>query len=485
MQSNAMKTIDFLAATECLTKGWHQARDESPPDAEAVFAMEQSREVKRLARKLFPGGTLVNNGNRFQDTRQLVADSSTKTVFDGTVRSDILTAKADILNRDGDGWNVIQVKSSFSDSRKLDDYVDGLAYSTIVLRRAGIAVKRSSLLLLSRAYRHGDPVDKLFTLIDKSEDVEKRVQTLEDEIDTAAAAVRAEEPPQPALNRACWRCDFFKTSCLGTSRGHTVVELPKLHHTKIKTLCERGVIDIADIPDDLKLNPTQQRAEAAMKSGSMTVDAVGLNVKLAAITWPCHYLDFETVTTTLPLYSGYGCHDPVLTQFSIHHRDSLDAQPTHSEFLAPAEESHERAVAEHLIRALGTRGAIIVYSPFEQTRIKALRTQFPEMDGPLAAIGERLVDFEKIIREHIYHPAFGGSFSLKKVVPTLVTDVGYDDLAVNNGSAAIALFARLARGEVKNVDEARRNLLAYCKTDTFVMVRLHEILAGMTRYRSQ
>lgn len=98
--------------------------------------------------------------------------------------------------------------------------------------------------------------------------------------------MRAEEPPQPVLKRACWRCDFFKTSCLGLGHGHTVVELPKLHYTKIKTLCEQGVINIADIPDDLKLNDTQQRAKAAMESGSMIIDVPGLNLALAAVALP-------------------------------------------------------------------------------------------------------------------------------------------------------------------------------------------------------
>ena len=200
---------------------------------------------------------------------------------------------------------------------------------------------------------------------------------------------------------------------------------------------------------------------------------------LADIKWPCHYLDFETVATMLPIYDGYGCHEQVLTQFSIHHRDSLEAEPSHSEFLASANASQERILAQHMIQSLGVSGSIIVYSSFEQTRIKALGDQFPDLSSSLAAILTRLVDFEKIIRSHIYHPAFGGSFSLKKVMPALGTGIGYDHLAVHDGSAAVALFAQIARGEVEDVDEARGDLLAYCKNDTYVMVRLHEIVARM------
>ena len=147
--------------------------------------------------------------------------------------------------------------------------------------------------------------------------------------------------------------------------------------------------------------------------------------------------------------------------------------------MADAKESQERLLAERLIEVLGTDGSIIVYSNFENVRIKALIDQFPDLTDPLNAIRGRFVDFEKIVREHVYHPRFAGSFSLKKVVPAFVTDVSYDGLAIADGDNAIAMFARMARGEIEDVAEVRRQLLAYCETDTLVMVKLHEILTGM------
>ena len=106
------------------------------------------------------------------------------------------------------------------------------------------------------------------------------------------------------------------------------------------------------------------------------------------------------------------------------------------------------------------------------------------MRGPLAAplhaILMRFVDLERIIKDHVYHPTFAGSFSLKKVVPALLPGVSYDGLPVADGDNAIALFARMARGELADVTAARQQLLAYCKMDTCVMVKLHEILLPMT-----
>ena len=475
-----MNRTDFVAAVECSAKGWYQARNPRELDDEVSFAIEQHDELKEFARNLYPNGTLVSGDDRIDTTRQLVTDPDTDTIYDATFIAGAFTATVDILSRDGDGWAVIAVKSSFSDKKKLDDYVDAIAYQVMVLRRSGVAVRRSTLLLLSRDYQRGNPVGRLFVPVDKTHEVDERTEVFEQQADALAGAVGAVVQPESAFCRACWSCDFFKAPCFGPERGHTVVELPVLHHARRNALCEQGVIDIADIPGDLKLNDMQQRARRAMESGQVAISE-GLAAALEDIKWPCYYLDFETVKTTLPLYRGYACHAQVLTQFSIHYCNDFDAEPIHREFLARTEEGQARTLAEQLIQALGDRGAIVVYGNFEEQRITELAARVPELAQPLTATIDRLVDFEKIIKKHVYHPAFGGSFSLKKVVPALLPDISYDDLVIQNGTAAVRLFAEMVRGEVEDVEEARRNLLAYCETDTFVMVKLHEVLAEMAR----
>lgn len=473
-----MNKTHFLAATKCTTMAWYQARHESsPPDEATRFRMEQGREIGAHARRLFLDGTLVDGHDQeaIANTQRLIADDATNIIFEATFTAGAFTAKVDVLSRNDNGWDVIEVKSSFA---AREEYVDDLAYTVMVLRQAGVTVKKSALLLLSREYRYEDPVDKLFTILDRTDDVDARAETFAARAETFVAAVLAEHVPEPVLNPACRNCDFYQTACLGSRHAHTVLELPRLSQAKLQELSAIGAIDLADVPASLTLNEIQQRIKAAAQSNRTFVSPM-LRDALEKIEWPCHYLDFETVASTMPLYHGHGCHRQVLTQFSVHHRDSLDAAPRHSEFLADAAQNQEQLLAEHLVEALGTRGAIIVYSNFEEVRIKALIDELPELAGPLSAIRKRIVDFEKIIKKHVYHPAFAGSFSLKKVVPALVPDVTYDGLVVADGDNAIALFARMARGEIEDIAEARRQLLVYCRTDTLVMVRLHEILTAM------
>jgi hypothetical protein len=53
-----------------------------------------------------------------------------------------------------------------------------------------------------------------------------------------------------------------------------------------------------------------------------------------------------------------------------------------------------------------------------------------------------------------YHPAFAGSYSLKVVLPALVPEMTYDDMAVANGQDAGLAWESLIRG---NLDQTERD----------------------------
>ena len=48
----------------------------------------------------------------------------------------------------------------------------------------------------------------------------------------------------------------------------------------------------------------------------------------------------------------------------------------------------------------------------------------------------RLWDLLPVVRNHVYHPRFGGSFSLKYVLPALVPDMTYEGMEVADGTDA-------------------------------------------------
>jgi hypothetical protein len=183
-------------------------------------------------------------------------------------------------------------------------------------------VTKASLLLISRNFRLGDSPTRLFEEFDKTGDVMVRVGQFETTADSQAGLLFHGAPPSPLLVSACRDCGYFREQCLGAGLAHTVLEIPALHHKKLKRLSDAGIIDLSRVPGDLNFNNQQLRAKDATISETTFVDA-GLEGALNTVVWPCSYLDFETVATVLPLYPGHGCHQQVLTQFSIHHRDTL------------------------------------------------------------------------------------------------------------------------------------------------------------------
>jgi hypothetical protein len=298
--------------------------------------MEQGQEVGALARQLYSSGIFVlevEGKTTTEVTQELVADSANETLFEAAFRAGPFVARADILTRHNGAWHLLEVKSRFPGKGKVDkELIDDIAYTALIIKRAGQPVAKASLALLSREFRFGDSPGRLFEIGDVTEEVMARIAEFEKTADSVAQALFSEAPPTPALVSACRSCAFFDDECLGAGLAHTVFEIPDLHHTKLKRLSAEGIIELSRVPEDLKLNDRQERAKYAALSGNAVVEP-GLGAALAAIDWPCHYLDFETVATVLPLYAGHGCHQQVLTQFSIHHRDSIDSDNRHSEYL--------------------------------------------------------------------------------------------------------------------------------------------------------
>ncbi len=118
---------------------------------------------------------------------------------------------------------------------------------------------------------------------------------------------------------------------------------------------------------------------------------------------------------------------------------------------------------------------------FETARIKELAQRFPGLSTSLEAIVARVVDLLPIARERYYHPSQQGSWSIKKVLPALVPELRYDQLdGVQDGGMAMDAFLEAIHPQIQPARKAQieQQLLAYCRLDTYAMVRLWRVFAG-------
>ena len=176
-------------------------------------------------------------------------------------------------------------------------------------------------------------------------------------------------------------------------------------------------------------------------------------------------------------------------QFSCHVEDANGAL-RHHEWIAEGAGDPRPALAEALVRALRGAKTILAYNAgFELGCIADLREAVPELGAALQGVARRVRDLLPIVREHVYHPDFGGGFGLKRVLPPLVPDLSYDDLAIQDGGSATVELERLLLGgaEMKKAERAalREALLAYCRLDTLAMVKIVARLRALAETRGR
>ena len=245
-------------------------------------------------------------------------------------------------------------------------------------------------------------------------------------------------------------------------------------------LAELGINDLRSVPNEL-LNEKQRMVKRHTLAGTVYFDGVGATADLAAHGTPAHFLDFETIQFAVPIWEGTRPYQQNVFQFSLH-TISQPGQLSHRAFLDLSGNDPSESFAKALIAACGEPGPIFVYNAgFESARIRELAKRYPGMARSLLVIDARLVDLLPVARNRYYHPSQQGSWSLKAVLPAAVPELSYEALAgVKDGGTAMEVYAEAIRPATvdERKQEIEQQLLAYCRFDTFALVRLWQFLNG-------
>jgi len=488
---NLSKTL-FQVGLQCHKKLWLQSRRRelaTPPDAATRARLRMGHVVGALAHQRWPGGVLVSeaparHARAVDRTRELLADPSVPAVFEAALEHEGIRVRADAIVRGTSGLELVEVKAS---SRLKNEHITDVAIQLHVAEGMGLAVGAVGLMHLEPSYVwHGGDydVERLFTI----DDVTERARASLGDVVTALPAMRAvlaaDEAPPIAIGRHCSRpymCPF-KEHCWREAPAHHVTELPSAGRELLGRLEAADIADVRDIPaDGFALTAMQERVRAATVAGEPRVSYKQLRRSLSALQYPITFLDFETWGPVLPVYPGTRPHEVIPFQWSAH-IEHADGRIEHREFLWTQADDPRPAFVGSLLRALPASGSVVVYSAYEESRLRALAELLPGDGGRLLELFvARGVDLLEIVRATVYDPGFHGSFSLKRVLPALVPDLGYEGMAIADGMAAAAAYAELIDPAT---DRSRREQLAgslreYCKLDTLAELRLLERLRSL------
>lgn len=441
-------------------------------------------EVGEMARRLRPSGRLVSAEQGLSaaitETERLMADHDGP-LFEATFSYDGVVVRADVID---DGW-LIEVKSTTNVKTDPPQHLEDAAVQAWVIESGGYPLQGIAVEHVDNSFVLEEP--GCYEGLLHTEDVTQAVRARTTEVPKWIGQLREvlADPtiPDVAVGAHCthpYECPFMGL-CWPAPSAYPVTSLPH-GGAVVAALQEEGFQDLREVPRGRLSKDKHIRVHESVLTGRPYLDPV-LGEELRQLPFPRAYLDFETIMFAVPRWPGMRPYQQAPFQWSLHIEHD-DGRLDHREFLDLSGDCPIRPLTETLVDAVPNTGPVVVYNKgFESTVLQLLANLVPDLADQLRSIRARLYDLLPLFREHYYHPDMHGSWSLKKVLPTLGTDVDYTALGheVAGGTDAQAAYLEAVVGggvqpnRLAQLDHALRE---YCRLDTLAMVRMVEIVGG-------
>jgi len=468
-----------MAGLICRRKLWLQLwRPElqAEPDGIIALFMAQGSLFGELAHRLYADAVLIDI--EIHNLAQAEADTLTAIeagagiILEATFRTGQYRVLSDVVKRlDDDSWHLIEVKSSTSVK---SEHVPDLAFQRYVMEQAGYSVSRCSVLHADTS-GHLPDLTSLFKEVDVTGQVEAYLPSVISDLLPLTPLLEQGAPiPTMQFKKDCVKCDF-QSFCWDEISQPTIYE--SIDVRKIPEMEALGIFYIDDIPGDFELPSTVRSMVDRMQRHRVDINPVPIQKMLDELQYPLYFLDFETVATAVPLFNDSSPWQKYAFQFSLHVL-SDDGGLNHVEFLHDSRSNPGKAIASSLLEHIGETGSVIVYNKtMEKDVLTELSIQFPHWGDGLRSMISRLWDLEVVFKKHYRHWQWGSKSSIKKVLPTLVPELSYQDLDVQEGGmASLEWLAMTETGDDREKAVKASALKRYCELDTLAMVRLLEVV---------
>jgi hypothetical protein len=486
MAQSFLSKSRYLSGLQCPKYLWLQVNqpDSIPErDAQTQYIFDQGQLVEQLARKLFPDSIEVPfedfMGN-IRATKRLLKER--QTLFQAGVMADNQYSRLDVLRPDENGkWDIIEIKSS---TRVKDENIDDVSFQKHCCEKQGLVISRCYLMHINSQYVRQGEIEpaRLFAMDDITEAVSKAQVGIEDRIKAMQEVLGSSLCPSTRVGLHCrepYECPV--TECRDALPENNILYLYR-GGKKSFDLLYRGILQLRNIPDDIKLTEPQTVQKWCDINSCAFLEKVSIQAFLKTLKYPVYYLDFETLNTAIPLFDGIRPYQQVPFQFSLHIIDKPGSMPWHFSYLANSPADPRPQFLVELQRVSGTKGSIVVYNQaFEEGILRELGKAYPEYKEWTDSVCSRLVDLLLPFRNfYYYHPDQKGSASIKSVLPAL-TGQGYDELDIHEGETASLTYLAMTYGNMPAIekDKTRTNLEIYCRRDTegmiWIMDKLREI----------
>jgi hypothetical protein len=398
--SNLSKTR-LMSSRQCLKRLYLEVHrpELAIVSAQTRAAFAGGNQVGDVARDIYgaPGSVLIplegGLSHALRKTTRLLDRGPDVPIFEATLAFGGVLVRLDILLPEGDGWRIVEVKSSTSQKAEhvADCAVQSWVFQGLGYRQTGIALAHVDNSFL---YEGQGDYRGLLKENDLSDDVAALMPQVPDWVRAAKRAASGEQPAV-SVGAQCnqpYACPFIDHCWPGGP--HPVQTLPRASKTKLRQWIADGICDLRDVPTN-ELSESQQRVQRITSSGKAELLPAAREF-VETLDFPRYFLDFETIAPPVPRWAGTRPYEVLPFQWSCHFEQGAGSDAEHAEFLDLTGDPPMRRLAESLLRVLGKGGPVLCYSAYERTVIERLRARFPDLDAALGAIVKRLVDLKPV-----------------------------------------------------------------------------------------
>lgn len=420
--------------------------------------------------------------------------------------------KCDILKRNGNDWDLIEVKAV---TWVKEEHMWDLLYQYDILTKCGLRITNVYIMYLNNNYLLQEKIDlmalfiangstwqkspttkKSFSLYDsiQNELVEHNLAQEYQKISEILAISEPNKVYDFLTNKYCH--EDQKQFCFHIfdyfDPFNTIFQLYRLRKTKKALWFYQE--DLLSLQDKRLLpfivdNKLHYRQYQVANFGEQVIDLSALTAlqdELNNYQYPVYMYDFETMKSAIPKFNHTKPYQQIVFQYSVHvllNKDfdfKTNANIKHYQFLADGLEDPRIELVKNLVHDL-TRihglGTYVAYNKsFEKGILKNLMFEFKEYFHDLKAISHLTIDLQDFFKGFkVYKSDFAGSLSIKKTLPAFAPDFSYQDLAIRKGDMASEVFRRRVENNISLQNwksNFYQNMLNYCTRDTLAMVIL-------------
>lgn len=479
------KFLNGLDSHALLWRVANQPDSIPPPNDFQQQIFDNGTNVGILAQQYFENGIDLSDLefiDNIEQTKHSLAKR--KPVYEAGFLFERFYVRVDILYPVGkDEWNIIEVKSS---SKSKKTHIHDLAFQRFVLENCGLKIRDTKVMLINNKYeKHGElSIPNLFFFEDLNEKVADyliNVPGLAYKMITVIDMPVCPEFKIEELAKGEYS-NVFKDEFMAKLPKGSIFELYGARKNKSIKLWESGTKMIKDLPENKKTPVKHLIQKEVALSGEAYVDHNKISEFIEGLEYPIYHLDFETFNAAVPIFDGTCPYMQIPFQYSLH-IEYKNGKTEHREFLHTENTDPRRPLFEQLHKDIGDKGTVLAfYETFEKSRIKEWAKAVPEYIGWAKSLEARMQDLLTPFKQfYYYHPDQQGSCSIKKVLPVM-SDLSYKGMSISNGGEALSAYVTyfLNNQPHENKEQLIKDMLAYCKLDTWAMVlilkRLRELV---------